>query len=119
MLFLWPINRWAVVALVTAAALVLSELACNTAAATLMVPVAISLPQATGTPVIPALLGATLGASFGFMKPISTVPNAMAYATGEVSVRQMMVAGVLLDIVGLVVVVVSVLVLCPLAGFGG
>lgn len=112
-------STWAVVALVTAAALVLSELASNTASATLMVPVAISLAQATGTPVVPALLGATLGASFGFMMPISTAPNAMAYATGEVTVRQMMVAGVIFDVVGFVVVVVSVLVLCPLAGLGG
>lgn len=107
-------STWAVVALVTCAALILSELASNTAAATLMVPVAISLAQATGTPVLAALLGATLGASFGFMMPISTAPNAMAYATGEVSVRQMVVAGLLFDVVGFVVVLVSVLVLVPL-----
>lgn len=111
-------STWAVVALVTGAALLLSELASNTAAATLMVPVAISLAQATGTPVLPALLGATLGASFGFMMPISTAPNAMAYATGEVSVRQMVLAGVLFDVVGFVVVLVSVLTLCPLLAPG-
>ena len=108
----------AVVALVTAAALVLSELASNTAAATLMVPVAIALSQATHTPVMPALLGATLGASFGFMMPISTAPNAMAYATGEVSVRQMVMAGILFDLVGFLVVLGSVLYLLPLFGVG-
>lgn len=112
-------STWAVVALVTAAALILSELASNTAAATLMVPVAIALAQATHTPVVPALLGATLGASFGFMMPISTAPNAMAYATGEVSVRQMVMAGVIFDLVGFVVVLLSVLAMSAALGLGG
>ena len=58
----------------------------------------LALAQATGTPPMPAVLGATIGASFGFMMPISTAPNAMAYATGAVSIRQMVSAGILFDI---------------------
>jgi solute carrier family 13 (sodium-dependent dicarboxylate transporter), member 2/3/5 len=109
-------STWAVVALVTAAALVLSELASNTASATLMVPVAFALAQATGTPPIPAVLGVTIGASFGFMMPISTAPNAMAYATGAVTIRQMVMTGIVFDVVGFVVVVAVLRVLCPLFG---
>ena len=109
-------STWAVVALVTAVSLVLSELASNTAAATLMVPVALALAQATGAPPLPAVLGATIGASFGFMMPISTAPNAMAYATGAVTMRQMMVTGIVFDVVGFVVVVAALRVLCPLFG---
>ena len=67
---------------------------------------------------MPALLGATLGASFGFRMPSSTAPNAMAYATGEVSVRQMVMAGILFDLVGFLVVLGSVLYLLPLFGVG-
>ena len=95
----------AITALVTIAAVVLSELASNTAAATLMIPLAIGLADAAQIDRLPPLLGATLGASFGFMMPISTAPNAMAYATGEVTIRQMIRAGVLFDVVGAVVII--------------
>lgn len=104
----------AVVALVTAAALILSELASNTASATLMVPLAFALAQSTGTPPIPAVLGATIGASFGFMMPISTAPNAMAYATGQVTIRQMLTAGIVFDVVGYLAVVAGIVLLWPL-----
>jgi len=46
------------------------------------------------------------------MMPISTAPNAMAYGTGLVSMRQMVTTGVAFDVVGLVVVVGGVMVLC-------
>lgn len=107
-------SMFAVVALVTAAALILSELASNTASATLMVPLAFALAQSTGTPPIPAVLGATIGASFGFMMPISTAPNAMAYATRQVTIRQMLTAGILFDVVGYVAVVAGISLLWPL-----
>jgi sodium-dependent dicarboxylate transporter 2/3/5 len=101
----------AVVALVTAVALVLSELASNTAAATLVIPLATGLASAAHVPVVHAIVGATLGASFGFMMPISTAPNAMAYATRQVTMREMVTAGVVFDAVGYVVVVAGVLLL--------
>jgi sodium-dependent dicarboxylate transporter 2/3/5 len=112
-------SLWGVVALCTAAALVLSEIASNTASATLMVPLAIALATAANVPVIPPVLGATIGASFGFMMPISTAPNAMAYATGAVTIRQMLTAGIVFDVVGYVVVVLGLWLLCPLLGLAG
>ncbi len=102
---------WAIVALVTVVALVLSELASNTASATLVIPLAIGLAQAAGVSPVLAVMGATLGASFGFMMPISTAPNAMAYATGAVRIREMASAGVVFDVIGYVIVVVGVLLL--------
>jgi len=104
-------SAWAVTALVTLVALVVSELASNTASATLVIPLAIGLAQAAGVSPLLAVLGATLGASFGFMMPISTAPNAMAYATGAVTVRQMATTGVVFDLIGYFVVVVGVLLL--------
>ena len=102
----------AVVALVVAVALVLSEIASNTAAATLVIPLATGLAQAAHVSPVVAVVGATLGASFGFMMPISTAPNAMAYASGQVSMREMVTAGAAFDVVGYGVVVAGVLALC-------
>jgi sodium-dependent dicarboxylate transporter 2/3/5 len=49
-------------------------------------------------------LAATVGCSFGFMLPVSTPPNALVYATGRVTMREMILNGALLDLVGVWVV---------------
>ena len=101
----------AVVALIVVAAVILSEVASNTASATLVVPVGLGLADATGVSPVMVTMAAVLAASFGFMMPISTAPNAMAYGTGQVTMRQMVTTGVGFDIVGIVVVIVGVMVL--------
>ena len=50
-------------------------------------------------------LGATLGASMGFMMPISTPPNAIVYSSGHVPITAMMRHGIVLDVAGFVVIV--------------
>ncbi len=110
-------SQWVVVALCIGISIVLSEATSNTATATLMAPLAIGLANATGTSPVPAVLGATIGASFGFMMPISTAPNAMAYGTGRVTMGQMMRAGIVFDVVGFVVVFAGLRLLLPLLGW--
>jgi solute carrier family 13 (sodium-dependent dicarboxylate transporter), member 2/3/5 len=109
-------TTWTMTALTTGAALLLSEATSNTATATLIAPLAVALAQAAGVSPIPPALGATLGASFGFMLPISTGPNAMAYATRMVRVPQMMRAGVMFDVLGFAIIVAGLRLLCPLLG---
>jgi sodium-dependent dicarboxylate transporter 2/3/5 len=107
---------WAITALCIAASIVLSELASNTAAATTLVPVAIGLSEAAGVSPIPAALGVALGASFGFMLPVSTAPNAIVYSSGLVPSREMLRAGVLLDIVSFFVIFGALRVILPMIG---
>ena len=71
----------------TGFAVALSEMTSNTASASMVVPVAIAVCQAAGINPIEPALGATLGASVGFMLPISTPPNAIAYSSGHVPIR--------------------------------
>jgi sodium-dependent dicarboxylate transporter 2/3/5 len=86
--------------LCAAFAIVVSELTSNTAAANMVVPVTVAVAQRAGAdPVTPAL-AATVACTFGFMLPVSTPTNAMAYATGHVSQREMMRSGVVLDLLG-------------------
>ncbi|HEY6510296.1 MAG TPA: DASS family sodium-coupled anion symporter [Vicinamibacterales bacterium] len=100
--------------LFTGAALVLSETTSNTAAANMIVPIAIAVAQAAGVRAIEPALGATLGASMGFMMPVSTPPNAIVYSSGYVPITAMMRYGILLDVVGFCVIVSLVLLLGPL-----
>jgi len=85
-------------------AVLVSEATSNTASANMVIPVAISVAQAAGVdPLLPAL-GACLGASYGFMFPVSTAPNAIVYGSGMVPITSMIKTGFLFDLIGLFVI---------------
>ena len=98
-------TAFALTVLFTAVAIVMSEAASNTASANMIVPVAIAVAQAAGVNPLQPALGATLGASMGFMMPISTPPNAIIYASGHVPIGAMMKHGIALDLAGFIVIV--------------
>jgi sodium-dependent dicarboxylate transporter 2/3/5 len=101
-------SELALTILFTAIAIVMSEAASNTASANMIVPIAIAVSQAAGISTLTPALGATLGASMGFMMPISTPPNAIVYSSGHVPITAMMRHGIALDIAGFVVIVALV-----------
>jgi sodium-dependent dicarboxylate transporter 2/3/5 len=107
-------STFALTMLFTAAAIIVSEAASNTASANMIVPIAIAVSQAAGVRPIEPVLGATLGASMGFMMPVSTAPNAIVYSSGYVPIGQMMRQGVFLDLVAFVVIVTTVMLLGPI-----
>lgn len=87
---------------------VLSEFASNTAAAAIMLPLIVGCIEAL--PVLAGyesalILAATVGASFGFMLPVSTPPNAVIYGTGYVGAGELRRTGVFFDLVGVGLVV--------------
>jgi len=97
-------------------AVVLSETTSNTASATMVCPLTIAAAQAAGvSPVGPAIATA-IGASMGFMLPVSTPPNAIVYGSGCVPITAMIRHGAVLDVTSLVVVPALVLALCALLG---
>jgi sodium-dependent dicarboxylate transporter 2/3/5 len=97
-------------------AILVSETSSNTASANMVVPVVISLAQAAGVNPIPPAIGATLGASWGFMLPVSTPPNAIVYGSGMVPITKMIRAGVLFDIFGGFVIWLGLMILLPMVG---
>jgi sodium-dependent dicarboxylate transporter 2/3/5 len=100
-------------ALSTALATVLSETTSNTASANMVVPVVIALARSAGIdPVVPAV-GATMGASLGFLLPVSTPCNAIVYGAGRIPLSAMMRNGILLDVAGVIVIVAVVGTLGP------
>jgi sodium-dependent dicarboxylate transporter 2/3/5 len=100
--------------LFTAAAILLSEATSNTAAANMIIPISIAVAVAAGVRPIEPALGATLGASMGFMMPVSTPPNAIVYSSGYVPISAMIRYGIALDVFGFLVIVGLVLALGPL-----
>ena len=95
------------------AAIVVSEFASNTAAATLLVPIVIAAAKQAGFDPVPPALAAGLAATCGFVFPVSTPPNAIVFGTGRVPLTRMIRAGALLDVACIVVVWTGVLLLRP------
>jgi sodium-dependent dicarboxylate transporter 2/3/5 len=92
----------------------LGELASNTAIAAVFLPIAGATAVGMGLMPIALMMPVALAASLGFMLPVATPPNAIAYGTGEVSARQLLRAGALLDVVSIVIVAAIAQVLGPL-----
>jgi sodium-dependent dicarboxylate transporter 2/3/5 len=97
-------------------AIIVSETSSNTASANMVVPVMIALAQAAGVNPIPPAIGATLGASWGFMLPVSTPPNAIVYGSGMVPITAMIRAGIFFDILGGLLIWAGLYVLLPMVG---
>lgn len=77
---------------------ILTEFASNTATAAAFLPVVSSLAIAADMNPLVLLVGAGLAASNGFMMPVGTPPNAIAFSTGRLTVPEMARAGLLIDI---------------------
>jgi sodium-dependent dicarboxylate transporter 2/3/5 len=104
---------WTLTAAAIAMGIVLSETTSNTAAANMVIPVVIAIAQAAEVDPVPPALGACFGASFGFMLPVSTPPNAIVYSSGLVPITRMMAAGVLFDLLGFAIIFLGLRVLYP------
>jgi solute carrier family 13 (sodium-dependent dicarboxylate transporter), member 2/3/5 len=88
-IFLWIIVLFSIV---------LTEFMSNTASAALILPLLFTLAgQLNVNPMI-LVFPATIAASYGFMLPAGTPPNAMAYASGQVPQKDMMKIGLVLNI---------------------
>jgi solute carrier family 13 (sodium-dependent dicarboxylate transporter), member 2/3/5 len=98
----------------TILAVILSEVTSNTASANMIVPVVISIARAAGVDPVEPALGATMGASLGFMLPVSTPCNAIVYGSGYIPLKRMMRYGIVVDVVGVIVIVTMIKVLLPL-----
>lgn len=105
------------IALATVALVVLiTEFASNVATASGIVPVIASLSTALGADPVLLAIPAAIAASWGFMLPAGTGPNAIAWSTGHIRLSRMLSAGLVLDLVGIVLIVGVVWVLAPLTG---
>ena len=106
----------AISALAAAVAVLISETTSNTASVGIVVPIVIPIASSAGVdPVIPAL-AAIFGASYGFMLPVSTPPNAIVYGSGMIPITKMVRSGIVFDILGAVLIVGGVTIMAQAIG---
>jgi len=87
--FLWIIVLFSII---------LTEFMSNTASAALILPLLFTMSNQLHINPMILVLPATIAASYGFMMPVGTPPNAMVYATGLVPQNNMIKAGFLLNL---------------------
>ena len=89
---------------VTSLIIFLTEVTSNTATAAaflpLLGPVAVAMELSPLYLVVPA----ALAASFAFMLPVATPPNAIVFASGKLQIKDMVRAGLVLNLIGIVAI---------------
>ena len=97
----WPV--FLLVAAVAGLTIFLTELTSNTATTAAFLPVVAAVAvQAELAPLL-LTVPAALAASCAFMLPVATPPNAIVFGSGYVTIPQMMRAGLVLNVLGIVV----------------
>lgn len=102
----WPL--WLIAALIVAVIVLFTEVASNVATASGFVPVVAAVIAARDGGEVAALMlamSAAFASSWAFMMPSGTGPNAIAYATGRVGVRDMVMAGLMLNVAAVPLIV--------------
>ena len=96
---------WVVALAVVGLVILITEFASNVATASGIMPVVASLTVALGADPVLLALPAAMAASWGFMLPAGTGPNAIAWATGRIHLPRMVGAGLMLDLSGAFLIV--------------
>lgn len=93
--------------IITAIVLLLTELMSNVALVAIFIPVVIGVANGLNVDPLMLVIPATLASSCAFMMPISTPPNAIVFASGHIKMREMMKAGIWLNIVAAILLVAA------------
>ena len=95
---------WAILALMTALVMGLGELTSNTASAATFLPIAGAVAVGLGASPLLFAIPIAIAASANFAMPISTPPNAIVFAHETLRMRDMVKAGVVLDLLAFVLI---------------
>ena len=82
-----------------------TEITSNTALISIMLPILYKVAEQTGIDATLIMMVATICASYAFMLPIATPPNAIAMSSGVVSIKTMAMYGFLFNILGIILIV--------------
>ena len=95
---------WAMLILTCALLTFLTELTSNTATASILIPVMAAASVSLGQHPLLLMLPAALNASFAFMLPVATPPNAIVFSSPWIDIRTMAKTGIVLNVAGIFIV---------------
>ena len=113
--FLQQVHWLGLVAGVALATIFLTELTSNTATAGMLLPIVAGIAAAAGQPPLSPMVATALAASFAFMLPVATPPNAIVFASRQLSIAEMARAGIWMNLIGVLLIVLMVALWLPQA----
>ncbi len=100
----------AVVMIMAAATIVLTEGISNTAAVAIMLPIGYSFGEIAGVGPAMMTLAVTIPAGLAFLLPVGSPPNAISFSAGHYTIREVVQIGWPLNVLGLVLLFVVIVV---------
>ena len=104
---------WMILMAVTLLVVLISEMASNVATATTMIPILMAAAPAMGVEPIALLTATVLASSCGFMMPVATPPNTLAFAQKRFPVKDMLLAGFGLNVLSIASIPIAVTWILP------
>ncbi|XP_053505089.1 solute carrier family 13 member 5a [Ictalurus furcatus] len=105
---LQTIPPWAIAIIVCLMIATFTECTSNVATATLFLPILASMSQSIGMNPLYVMIPCTLSASFAFMLPVATPPNAIVFSFGYLKVSDMAKTGIFMNIIGILCITLAI-----------
>lgn len=107
-------DLFGLVLIVTVTVVLLTNVTSNTATAALFMPIVISLAEAVALEPLVLMAAAAFSASFAFMLPVATAPNAIVFGSGYLTIPTMARIGGWLTVAAVVVITIATVFWVPL-----
>tara|TARA_B110000263_G_C15251767_1_gene484464 strand:+ start:1 stop:1023 length:1023 start_codon:yes stop_codon:yes gene_type:complete len=104
----------AILAIVAAMVVFLTEMTSNLATTSMAMPIMAGAALGLGIPPLQLMAVAALAASMAFMLPVATPPNAIVFGSGYITIPQMSRAGIFLNLTAIVLITIIGSVLVPI-----
>ena len=88
----------------------LTEISSNTATVLTFAPILIGILKQLNLEIFYPVFGIIIAASFAFMLPIATPPNAIIYGSRHVPISKMVKVGFFMNIIGSVIITIFILI---------
>ena len=106
LMLLKDIPNWLLILIICSTMTFITELTSNTATSQLILPILASTAIALHIDPVYLLMPATLSASYAFMLPISTPPNAIVFGAKQFRISDMASTGLILNVVGIILMTI-------------
>ncbi len=107
-------NLFLIIAIITTIVIILTEITSNTATASMILPIIAALAIAMHIHPYSLMIAVALAASFAFMLPVATPPNAIVFSSRYVTIRQMAKTGIWINLVGAILITLFIMFYLPL-----
>ncbi len=92
----------------------LTEITSNTASTNMMLPILFSIGISSGKSPLILMVAGAISASMAFMLPVATPPNALVFGSGYVKMKDMLKAGIFMNILSIVYITLLLYFLSPI-----